>query len=197
MAKIRIVIVAFFVILFNSILSHDVCSSGSKMISEENISGDYRDLIEGPPLSQISIRASGGRSPVEEYGITVKEYKTKIVIRSFEKWRKEGHGFDREAILSKAEYEDLWKQIEKANVWISEDSLDFSYTDLFAFEFTFSKNGRNHDVSAYGKLSDPLQATTLLVDELAKKKLNISPFSKNIKGNGPRRDSPGIQPTLP
>lgn len=140
--------------------------------------GNYGELIEGSPVSQIGFRATGGRSPVEEYGITVKEYSDRIVIRSFEKWARGEKGFDKEATLSKEEYKELWTRIEKYNVWTIKKSQTPLFFDAFWYDFVFLKDGKLNEVNETQGLEGGLRNVALILDELGKKKLGVSLYSQ-------------------
>ena len=135
--------------------------------AEEGKMGQYGDFIEGPPISEISFRASGGRSPVEEFGITVKEYSKKIIIRSFKIWRRDENSFDKESELSKDEYQNLWKEIEKYDVWSLENSFEAEYTDAFTYEFTFSRDKKIKKIQAYGLSEPKLEQIIRFLNQLA------------------------------
>ena len=144
--------------------------------------GTYRDALEGPPISEIGFKASGGRSPVEEYGITVKEYPDKIVIRSFELWRREEEGgFNKETVLTREEYENLWLEITRYNVWNLSDSFEAQHTDAFTYEFVFLKNKQTKRILDYGLSEPKLVDIARFLDQLASSKLGFSLFDKRAK----------------
>lgn len=169
MAKIKVMFL-FLTVLTGSMWFISIYNRPANSNAEETSMGKYRDLIEGIPISQTGFRAYGGRSPIEEYGITVKEYPDKIVLRSFQIWRRGDDGFDKETIISKQEYENLWNEIEKFDIWKQKSSLA-PYFDGFVYDFTFLRNGKAHNVEA-GEVG-LLDNVARLLDRLAYNKLGV------------------------
>ncbi|MBI4115393.1 MAG: hypothetical protein HY447_02335 [Candidatus Omnitrophica bacterium] len=131
---------------------------------------------ESIAISQITVRIYGGRSPVEEVGISIAEYHDEIIIRAFEKYYREGSPdeFDRSGTLPKWEYESLWKELDTLRIWKLKDASDAEMSDLFTHEFVFQKEGKENKFSVYGlSTMKPYVEIEKLIRTLAARKLGV------------------------
>lgn len=177
MANIKFHLPIVFILVVIS-LTTSVCVA--KNDKREDDSMQHSRVVALAPISQIGFKVHDARSPIEEFGIDVKEYpENKIIIRSFEIWKRNHNGFDKEATLSKEEYENLWKKMQRFDVWSLED---FPYSSSFhpvTHDFIFSKAGKTHKIYAQD-LPQPLSDIVLLLDRVAKEKLGVSHYNSSL-----------------
>lgn len=171
MNKVKIIAISCWILYF-LIFQTETKAGSFGEVKEKMSQADYLELVREIPISQIGIISSGGRSDIKEYGMTVKEYDELIVIRVFKTPYSEKEAVDKKAILSKEEYEELWKRLEKLNIWSLKDVREPGYLDAFEHDLIFSRNDRNHQIHTTSL--EPIQGIIDPLNELSKKKLGIT-----------------------
>lgn len=128
-------------------------------------------------VSEIEFKASGGRSPVQEYGIVLREYPKEIVLRVFKVWWRGEQTLDKEVTISKEEYETFWEQVNRLGVWELGDQFFSPYSDGFTHEFVFVKNGKSKKLVSLNP-EGPVWELINLLDDLCIQKLGVSLYNR-------------------